>query len=190
MRSLEIEDAVLVGHDLGGGVAQILAVEHPELVSGLVLTNAICYDSWPIPQVKLLRAMGPVVERLPDEVFRFVYQSFMLQGHGNRQQAQEAVSEHFAYYERADGAAGFMRQVRSLDVRDTLAVADRLPELDVPVGLVWGAADQFQKIGYGYRLAYETGGKLERVEGGKHFTPEDHPDRVAGAVNGLLGEVA
>ncbi len=189
MRELGLESAVLVGHDLGGGVAQILAVEHPGLVGGLVLTNAISYDSWPIPQVKLLRAAAPIVERLPDEVFRFVYQSFMLQGHGDRQQAQEAVSEHFAYYERAGGAADFLRQVRSLDVRDTLAIADRLPGLDVPVRIVWGASDQFQKIGYGYRLAYELGGKLDRVENGKHFVPEDHPDRVAGAVNELLKEV-
>lgn len=189
MQELEIENALLVGHDLGGGVAQILAVRHPELVGGLVLTNAISYDSWPIPQVKLLRAMGALVERLPDEVFRLVYTSFMMQGHGNRQQAQEAVSEHFPYYERADGAAGFMRQVRSLDVQDTLAVADRLPGLDLPVRLVWGAADQFQKIGYGYRLAYEMDGKLDRVEDGKHFTPEDHPGPVAGAVNELLEEM-
>lgn len=186
MQKLGIEDAVLVGHDLGGGVAQILAVRHPELVGGLVLTNAISYDSWPIPQVKLLRAAAPVVERLPDEVFRFIYKSFMLQGHGNRQQAQEAVSEHFPFYERAGGAAAFMRQVRSLDVRDTLAVADRLPGLDVPVRIVWGAADQFQKIGYGYRLAYEMDGELERVEDGKHFMPEDHPATVAAAVNELL----
>jgi pimeloyl-ACP methyl ester carboxylesterase len=190
MRELELEKAILVGHDLGGGVVQILAVNHPELVRGLVFTNAICYDSWPIPQIKLLRAMGPVVERLPDEVFRFVYTSFMLQGHGNRPQAQEAVSEHFPYYERSDGAAAFMRQVRSLDVQDTLAVADRIPELDVPARIVWGAADQFQKIGYGYRLAYELGASLERVESGKHFTPEDHPGPVAGAVNELLKEVA
>ena len=190
MRELELEKAILVGHDLGGGVAQILAVDQPELVGGLVFTNAICYDSWPIPQVKLLRAMGPVVERLPDEVFRFVYTSFMLQGHGNRQQAQEAVSEHFPYYERADGAAAFMRQVRSLDVRDTLAVADRLPDLNVPVRIVWGAVDPFQKIGYGYRLAYEMGGTLDLIEDGKHFTPEDHPDRVAGAINGLLEDIS
>jgi pimeloyl-ACP methyl ester carboxylesterase len=48
---LDIERAVLVGHDLGGGVAQIAAVRQPRRCAGLVLTNAICYDSWPIPAV-------------------------------------------------------------------------------------------------------------------------------------------
>jgi hypothetical protein len=32
------------------------------------------------------------------------------------------------------------RQVRSLDAQDTLAVADRLPELDVPARVVWESA--------------------------------------------------
>ena len=53
-----------------------------------------------------------------------------------------------------------VRQVRSLEMQDTLAVASRIPDLDVPTHLVWGAADRFQKIGYGYRLAYELGAPM------------------------------
>ena len=189
MRELGVEGAVVVGHDLGGGVAQILAVRNPELVRGLVLTNAISYDSWPIPQVRLLRAAGPLVKRLPDGALRFVYKTFMLQGHGNREQANESVSEHFPYYERGDGARAFVRQASSLDVQDTQAVADRIPGIKVPARVVWGVADQFQKVGYGYRLAYELGATMDRVEGGKHFVPEDHPEPVARAVNSVLREV-
>jgi pimeloyl-ACP methyl ester carboxylesterase len=79
-----------------------------------------------------------------------------------------------------------IRQVRSLDVQDTLAIADQIPNIDVPARIVWGATDRFQKIGYGYRLAYELGAPLDRIEEGKHFVPEDHPERVAVAVNDLL----
>lgn len=39
------ERPILVGHDLGGGVAQIAAVRAPDAFSGLVLTDAVCYDS-------------------------------------------------------------------------------------------------------------------------------------------------
>jgi pimeloyl-ACP methyl ester carboxylesterase len=184
------EGAVIVSHDLGGGVAQILAVHHPELVRGLVLTNAICYDSWPIPSIKAMQAMGLVVERLPDGVFRFVYGNFLQQGHDDRQRARESIGEHWPYYERAGGAAAMIRQVSSLDVNDTLAVADQIPHLSLPARIVWGAVDRFQKIGYGYRLAYELGAPLDRIEGGKHFVPEDHPERIAAAVNDLLRHTA
>jgi pimeloyl-ACP methyl ester carboxylesterase len=43
---------------------------------------------------------------------------------------------------------------------------------------------------YGERFARDLGARLERIEGGKHFTPEDHPDVIARAVNDLLREVA
>jgi len=187
MREVGLESALLVGHNLGGGVAQILAVRRPELVRGLVLTNAVCYDSWPIPSVKAMRAAGPLVERLPNAVMRLnLYVGLFLRGHDNRARARESFAEHWPYYEAAGSAAALVRQFRSLDVRDTLAIADRISSLDVPARLVWGAADRFQDIGYGYRLAHELGAPIERIEGAKHFVPEDHPEQVAAAVNGLL----
>ena len=128
--------------------------------------------------------------RLPDAAFRAVYRAFLAVGHDDRGRARESFEEHWPYYVRAGGAAALVRRTRSLDVRDTLAVAGRIPELDVPARLVWGTADGFQDIGYGYRLAYELGAPIERVEGGKHFVPEDHPEPVAAAVNGLLKETA
>ncbi len=191
MQEVRLESAFLVGHDLGGGVAQILAVRRPELVRGLVLVDAICYDSWPIPSVKAMRAAGLLVERLPDAVLRFnLYVGLFLRGHDDPTHAKESIAEHWPYYEAAGGAAAMVRQARSLDVQDTLAVADQIPNLEVPARLVWGAADPFQKIGYGYRLAYELGAPIERIEGGKHFVPEDHPEQVATAVNELLEQTA
>ncbi|WP_047864052.1 alpha/beta fold hydrolase [Rubrobacter aplysinae] len=187
MREAGLESgAVVCGHDLGGGVAQILAVRHPELVRGLVLTNCISYDSWPILGVRALRAAGPLAERMPSAMFRRVYGMFLGLGHDSRSRWRESVAEHLPLYEQADGAAALVRQARSLDSADTLAVADELPRLDVPARVVWGVADSFQPIGYGYRLAYELGGTLERVEGGRHFTPEDHPEPIARAISSLL----
>jgi pimeloyl-ACP methyl ester carboxylesterase len=69
-------------------------------------------------------------------------------------------------------------------------VANQIPNLEVPARLVWGAADEFQEIGYGYRLAYELGAPIEHIEGAKHFVPEDHPEEVAAAVNELLKQTA
>ncbi|MGD9889836.1 MAG: alpha/beta fold hydrolase [Dehalococcoidia bacterium] len=188
MQAIGVERAVLVGHDLGGGVAQILAVHHPDRVAGLVLINSIAYDSWPIASVKMMRAMGTLVERLPDALFRRVFSTFIHRGHDNRSRARESAALHWSYYAAADGAAAFVRQIRALDAADTQAVADRLSQLTVPARLLWGTADQFQKVGYGYRLAHDLAAPLERIEGGKHFVPEDHPERVAAAINELLAE--
>jgi pimeloyl-ACP methyl ester carboxylesterase len=41
--------------------------------------------------------------------------------------------------------------------------------------------------GPGKSVARDLGTSLQPIPGGKHFTPEDHPQVVADAVNELLG---
>lgn len=188
MQAIDLEKAVLVGHDLGGGVAQFAAVRHKPNVAGLVLVNAICYDSWPIPEVKLMRMLGPLLERLPTGIFRQLFSQFIHMGHDRPTRARESLQEHWPHY-AVNGGAAFLRQLRSLNVEDTLAVSDDLPHLNLPARIVWGAADSFQKIGFGYRLAHELGAPLIRIEDGKHFVPEDHPEEVAQAVISLLSQI-
>lgn len=190
LRELRIDRVILAGHDLGGGVAQIVAVQHPELCRGLFLTNSIGYDSWPILSVKVMRMAGPAVRHLPDAAFKHVFRTFIHRGHDNAARADESVQAHWHHYADHGGAAAFVRQIASLDVRDTRTIAPELPKLRLPARVVWGAADQFQTIEYGLRLARDLSAPLHRIEGGKHFTPEDHPDIIAAQIAGLVAEIA
>ena len=107
-------------------------------------------------------------------------------GHDHLEVAAESSHLHWHNYAQHHAAAAFVRQVRSLDVHDTRAVQSILPHLNVPARVVWGAADQFQRVRYGERFACDLGTTLRRIEGGKHFTPEDHPDVIAASLNELL----
>ena len=189
--ALGLGRVILAGHDIGGGVVQIAAVRHPERCAGLFLTNAIGYDSWPIPSVKMLRAMGGLVQRLPAWAVKTgVFRMLMARGHDDGRAAAESLALHWAPYAAHGAGDALIRQIRALDVNDTLAVAPRLPTLrGIPARVVWGAADQFQKVEYGERFARDLGTPLDRIEGGKHFTPEDHPERIAAALNALVLEV-
>lgn len=186
MDSLDLDDAVLVGHDLGGGVAQIAAVRYPDRVRGLVLVNAVCYDSWPIPSVKMLRALGPLLARCPDAFVYVIVMVLFFRGHDDVGRMKESLGVHWRPYADERATEALARQIQWLDVRDTLAVADDLSRLQIPASLVWGAADRFQKLHYGQRLADDLGAPLDRVRGGKHFVPEDHPHRVAAAVTDVV----
>jgi pimeloyl-ACP methyl ester carboxylesterase len=140
---LNIERAIFVRHDLGGGVAQIAAVRHPERCAGLLLTNAIGYDSWPIPSVKALNAAAPLVKHLPDTAGKQILRTLMYRGHDDHALASESLDIHWQPYARHGGAASLIRQVEALDVNDTLAVADALPSLNIPARVVWGVDDKF-----------------------------------------------
>lgn len=180
------EAPVLVGHDLGGGVAQIAAARHPQRFSGLVLTNAVCYDSWPIPSVQMMQRSAAALRCLPQVALYPSFVQLLHRGHDDSAKARESIGVHWASYVAHGAAPSLMRQVRALRVEDTLAVADRLPALGLPSRVVWGESDQFQKVSYGRRLADDLGTSLRPIRGGKHFTPEDHPDVVAAAINELV----
>ena len=180
----------LVGHDLGGGVVHIAAVRRPDLCAGLMITNGIGYDSWPIPSVKAMRAASPVLSRLPAAALKPAFAMLLARGHDDASVAKESFGVHARPYDQHGGGAAMARQVAALDVQDTLAVQDRLPTLDLPARVVWGVADQFQKLEYGERFARDLGTTVRRIEGGKHFTPEDHPDVVAEEIRGLVADAA
>jgi pimeloyl-ACP methyl ester carboxylesterase len=190
LEHLDVGPATLVGHDLGGGVVHIAAVRRPDLCAGLLITNGIGYDSWPVPEVKALRAVAPLLSRLPAAALKPGLAVLLARGHDDARKAMEARRVHYAPYARHGGGAALARQVTALDVRDTLAVQDRLSTLHVPARIVWGAADRFQKVGYGERFACDLGTTVRRIEGGKHFTPEDHPDVLAEEIRGLVREAA
>jgi pimeloyl-ACP methyl ester carboxylesterase len=186
---LGIERAVLAGHDLGGGVVHIAAVRRPNRCAGLLITNGIGYDSWPIPSVKAMAAASPVLARLPAVALTPMFAMLIARGHDDLSAAKEAFGVHYAPYARHGGGAALARQVASLHVEDTLQVQDRITDLDVPARVVWGAADRFQKVDYGDRFARELRTPLRRIDGGKHFTPEDHPDVIAEEIRSLVDEV-
>ena len=189
LNHLGIERALFAGHDLGGGAVQIIAVRHSQRCAGLFLTNSISYDSWPIPSVKAMRIMSPVTRRLPDLIGKQVMRTLMYRGHDNRDLAREGVTIHWSNYKKEDGLVDLVRQMQALDVHDTLAISDELRHTNVPARVAWGDADQFQKLEYGKRLAEDLGASLCRIQGGKHFTPEDHPDIIADEINELIRTV-
>src|ERR1700724_3324946 len=56
LHALKHEGSVMVvGHDIGGGVAQHLFVSRAGDVPPFALVNAVMYDSWPVPGVARFR---------------------------------------------------------------------------------------------------------------------------------------
>lgn len=190
LKYLGIKRAVLAGHDLGGGVAQIAAISYPDLCAGLFLTNAIGYDSWPIPSVKMMQSLGAAIRHLPDPLFKLVFRSLFYRGHERREEAEAAFEKYWPNYAQHGVGEALIRQIDALDTADTVVVADRLPDLRIPARLAWGAGDAFQKIKYGERFARDLRAPLRRIDRGKHFTPEDHPDVLAQELNKLLADVS
>jgi len=79
-----------------------------------------------------------------------------------------------------------MRENSSDESRTAGAAAQKPKLRGTPARIIWGAADAFQKVSYGERLGADLGTSVERIDGGKHFTPEDHPEVIARGINELV----
>lgn len=184
-----IDRAILVGHDLGGGVVQNLAVRDPRRCAGLLLVQSIAYDSWPVPPLRALQSLRLAVGLLPDDAFKPLFAALIRRGHDDPETARTSMSLHWRPYAEHEPARAFARQLASLRTEDTLRIVDEVSRLRVPARVVWALADEFQKANIGDRLAWDLDAPVDEVTGAKHFIPEDHPDRVARAIEELLVEV-
>lgn len=187
MDALGIERAVYAGHDLGGGVIQIAAARQPKRCAGLMLTNAVAYDSWPVGPVRLVRRLGWIVGRAPTRVLEPFFRAALKSMHADTLIGKESAELHWAPYAVHGGGEALVRQARSLHVGDTLGIRDRIPALGLPARVVWGADDRFLRLRHGERLARDLGTRARAVPGAGHFTPEDCPEAVAESINELAG---
>jgi pimeloyl-ACP methyl ester carboxylesterase len=187
--ALGVERAIVVGHDLGGAVAQWLAVDAPDRVAGLMLVDTVSFDSWPIARMRVLRRIAPpFARRWPRRWFAAFERS--LRRYVPEGEPREALRASLAAWsaDRA-GAEAFMRNARAMDPRITLEVAPRLAGLALPAHVVWGRDDPFQKVRWAERVQAAIPGATLTVLDGGHFLPWDRPLEVAAEIRALADRV-
>ena len=181
--ALRIERATVVGHDLGGAVAQILAVEAPARVTALGLIDSVSFDSWPIRRMRAIAELAPALARLPGgSVLRSLEAALA------RELPEGPAREALAAGIRAWGGdpRPFLHAARAMDPSHTMAVAARLGELAVPAHVVWGASDPFQGPEWAPRLRDAIPGATLRMLDAGHFPPWERPTEVAAEIRALL----
>ena len=185
--ALGIERACVVGHDVGGGVAQVAALRWPARVSSLVLVNSIAYDTWPTREVKLARAMLPLTRHLPPNWLLSVLRTDLLRGYADEARGSHSIERYVKPFASAEGRDAFFEHLLALDPADTAALAPRLKDIVAPTAIVWGAHDPFLPTSIAEALARDVpGATLDIIPDGRHFTPEEHPERVAAAIEKVI----
>ena len=182
---LGIERAMVVGHDIGGGVAQISAVRHPERLAALGLINAVCFDSWPVPAMTALKQSAPLVSRLPPGWVTKTLERGMRREVTNSEAHGSLAAALAAWDGDSDTLQAFFRNVEALDSRHTQEVAPRLREIDAPTHVIWGASDRYQKPEYAPRLRDAIPAATLRLLDAGHFVPWERPTDVARELSSL-----
>jgi pimeloyl-ACP methyl ester carboxylesterase len=187
MDALGIERACVAGHDLGGGIAQAMAVRWPQRVSRMCLVSSVAFDGWPVREIKLARAMLPLTRHLPPTWLVSALRTDLLRGYVDAESGAHAIERYIKPFGTAEGRDAFVAHLTALDSAETEALVPRLKDLPCPVSVVWGAHDPFLPVSLGRRLHEAIpGSTLEIVAEARHAVPEDAPERVAAAIGTLL----
>jgi pimeloyl-ACP methyl ester carboxylesterase len=185
MTAIGVDRAVLVGHDIGGGVALRLATMFPRRVDRLVLLDSVAYDSWPNEAMLQLGHPG-TRKRIPAHALvgllkLALRQSFATPASG------ELLDALLAPYTTEVGKLSMVRNASALNTNHTMELAPLLPKLDVPTLIVWGQEDRVQPISHGERLAWDIpGARLVRVPGARHYVMIDQLEVVVRELRGFL----
>jgi pimeloyl-ACP methyl ester carboxylesterase len=180
IRALGLGPVHLVAHDVGGAIAQILAVRHPELFDGLALLNSVGYDYWPVPPISTLRA--PILRQLAFAALQPALLRLVVRR--GLYHPERATPSLFASFYREvsapDQRKSFLRFVRALDNRVLLEIAPALRRLELPTLIVRGAADVYLDRRIAVRLHEEIpGSEYVVIDTAGHFLQLDEPAALA-----------
>lgn len=192
MEQLEVEEAVVVGHDVGGAVAQWLALDRPRRVRGLVLVSTAAYDNWPVSVIRQFQRLA----RHP-AVWRIAMRAGMTRRVGMAEQgfrrgvkfpgalSDQEIDEYLRPARLSRSSREHLRRMLlAMDPADTVRLARRLHEVEVPSRVVWGADDAFLSPLWGHRLTADLrGSSLHILPDCGHFVPEERAGELAGLID-------
>jgi len=187
MDELGMKSADIVAHDIGGGIAQLIAVNYPERVRKLVLIDTVCFDSWPIPE--FLPLQKPGAEAAMDlEAFLKMMREFMPQGVFNKDaMTDEVIDLYLSPWSTEEGKKALFRNFRRLNPEYTQAIAGELKHLAHETLILWAENDVFQKPVYASQLQQSIpNSKLIWIKEAGHWLMEEKAEEVAGHLIAFL----
>ena len=185
--ALGIRSACIVGHDLGGGIAQELAINWPARVSQLVLVDSVAFAGWPTRDVRIARRLMWLVRKLPTNWLLPIVRADLERGYYDPARAAHSIDKYQRPFNSDDGRKVFLQHLAALDAKETQVLGARHREISVPTSVVWGAHDPYLPLQLAERLtAAIPGAALEVIDDARHFTPEDSPRAIAQHIAALL----
>ena len=187
MESLGVHQAAVVGHDIGGGVAQLMAVDEPQRVARMILIDSVVDNNWPVADIARLKE--PVWDQIMVNIDlrkglrKGLEAGLVTEG----RLTDEVVDEWTRPFQDLGGRRAYLRAARALNNRDLTSRSKHIEEIETPTLILWGADDKFLEPRWADTLKHKLRDTtVEIIEPGGHFLPLDRPDAVAEALMRFL----
>jgi pimeloyl-ACP methyl ester carboxylesterase len=204
MESRRLRSATVVGASLGGRIALELALRRPQLVSKLVLVNALglgrpnvrfSYGLVTIPRVgeAVMKVARNALHWAPPDMVRRVAARYSGASSDLNRTMDDTYLGHMRELYSAEGYHdAYLATIRSLVTPRALLgqqydVTKKLGELTLPVQLIWGADDPLFPVAHATRAhALIDGSRLAVIEGAGHTPQAERPEEFNRVLNAFL----
>jgi pimeloyl-ACP methyl ester carboxylesterase len=193
IEQLDVRDVTLVGNDSGTALAQVIAVNHPDRLGRVVLTNGDMYDVFPpkifsyfkllpyIPGGISITARALRIRSLWGLPFVFRLLTNEVDGVKVDRWTDAMLANKMVRRDAAKVMKGFGPDV-------TNNAAAELCSTKLPFLLAWGADDKVFKPALAKRFCEETpNSKLVMIENCKTLVCWDQPKRLAELIAEFIG---
>src|SRR5260221_3660598 len=183
--ALGLQDVVLVGIGVGGGVAQVLATRlFREGAAALALLGTYDYTyayapDWPMTEMEQ-RHDPDAPRHTSTEQMLANLRATLPNGSVNPKQLAGSASDAYVSPWNSDlGRELLFQHIRQMLPNYTLSVASDLKQLSIPTLIVWGEEDRVTPLALGRRLERDIpGARMALIPGAGHLLLSDAPDRV------------
>jgi len=192
LKDLKLTNIILVGHGLGGGIAQILATRlYHEQTAALVLIDTICYqhafaEDWPLPEMEKRRDFDAPKQTEVEDMIRDL-RATLPKAIVNTERFKDVINDYIEPWNSELGKEVLFQHIRLLVPYYVNAVSTDLQVSGKPTLIIWGDKDEQTPLKYAERLHHEIpSSELVIVPNAGHLILFDAPDAVSNALIGFI----
>jgi pimeloyl-ACP methyl ester carboxylesterase len=180
---LNIQKIHIIGHDIGGGIAQILAVKHQELISDLILMNTIGYNYWPVQPITTMRT--PIFRQLAMMSLDMGMLGNLVKKGLYKKESFTHEFKSLVWKEMADKKRrkSFLHFAKCLNNQHLMEIASELKKINFPVLIIRGEGDLYLNNVITTRLGEDIpGSEVVKIKSGGHYIQEDEPELLTSLI--------
>jgi pimeloyl-ACP methyl ester carboxylesterase len=188
MARLHIDKFHFIGHDVGGGIGQIYAVNYPEKLIDLTLVNTVAYDFWPVQPIVAMRT--PIIRQMAMATLDIgAFMIIVRYGMYHKQKVTAELMEFFKYSMKTkESRRAFLHFAKCLDNNNLIEISENLRNLTLPVLIIRGDHDYYLSPFISVKLHQAIpGSQLVHIETGGHFIQEDEPEKLSETILTFCG---
>ena len=152
---LGIDAACIVGHGMGGAIAQAIALNAPSRVTRLCLVNSTAFDAWPRGAARLARMLAavPALGRAAGAplLAGLVHRVYVLKGFADEENGRHVLDNYLRAYTMRLGVDALISQLRAMHDATAAAIGARLKQ-----AIVQPIVDRRARAIHGSACAWES----------------------------------